>query len=198
LVSQAAVDAPAASTTIRGRVCVGSCRPSEARLTGVVQAPPGGVDRGHDLAAFAGRRSEDPDEPRPPAGFGPDRRAFGLEPGIAGFGDRASETRQGSKAQRTSKLVPAWYPLAALRFDSNHEKSPVSGAFLNSGGRIRTCDLRVMSPTSYLAAPPRDGLRMVAMGRWARGGRGNCAGRFPAWALSRVRAACRRTPDGWR
>ena len=24
-----------------------------------------------------------------------------------------------------------------------------------SGGRIRTCDLRVMSPTSYLAAPPR-------------------------------------------
>ncbi len=25
-----------------------------------------------------------------------------------------------------------------------------------SGGRIRTCDLRVMSPTSYLTAPPRD------------------------------------------
>ena len=26
-----------------------------------------------------------------------------------------------------------------------------------SGGRIRTCDLRVMSPTSYLAALPRVG-----------------------------------------
>ena len=25
-----------------------------------------------------------------------------------------------------------------------------------SGGRIRTSDLRVMSPTSYLTAPPRD------------------------------------------
>ena len=25
----------------------------------------------------------------------------------------------------------------------------------NSGDRIRTCDLRVMSPTSYLAALPR-------------------------------------------
>ena len=25
----------------------------------------------------------------------------------------------------------------------------------HSGGRIRTCDLRVMSPTSYLTAPPR-------------------------------------------
>ena len=27
--------------------------------------------------------------------------------------------------------------------------------FRSSGGRIRTCDLRVMSPTSYRAAPPR-------------------------------------------
>ena len=27
---------------------------------------------------------------------------------------------------------------------------------LGSGGRIRTCDLRVMSPTSYRTAPPRD------------------------------------------
>ena len=27
---------------------------------------------------------------------------------------------------------------------------------IHSGGRIRTCDLRVMSPTSYLAAPPRN------------------------------------------
>ena len=27
--------------------------------------------------------------------------------------------------------------------------------FIGSGGRIRTIDLRVMSPTSYLTAPPR-------------------------------------------
>jgi hypothetical protein len=34
---------------------------------------------------------------------------------------------------------------------------------LNSGGRIRTCDLRVMSPTSYQTAPPRIGPTMVAL-----------------------------------
>ena len=33
------------------------------------------------------------------------------------------------------------------------------GIQLNSGGRIRTCDLRVMSPTSYQTAPPRNGPR---------------------------------------
>ena len=31
-----------------------------------------------------------------------------------------------------------------------------------SGGGIRTCDLRVMSPTSYLTAPPRGGDHIVA------------------------------------
>ncbi len=32
----------------------------------------------------------------------------------------------------------------------------------SSGGRIRTCDLRVMSPTSYQTAPPRGGQRTIA------------------------------------
>ena len=32
-------------------------------------------------------------------------------------------------------------------------------AVLRSGGRIRTCDLRVMSPASYRTAPPRGGMR---------------------------------------
>ena len=36
------------------------------------------------------------------------------------------------------------------------------GGFLNSGGGIRTRDLRVMSPTSYLTAPPRGGQKMLA------------------------------------
>src|SRR5215208_332762 len=35
-------------------------------------------------------------------------------------------------------------------------------SFLSSGGGIRTRDLRVMSPTSYLTAPPRGGpMRLV-------------------------------------
>ena len=33
---------------------------------------------------------------------------------------------------------------------------------LSSGGRIRTCDLRVMSPTSYRTAPPRVGSEDIA------------------------------------
>ena len=33
---------------------------------------------------------------------------------------------------------------------------------MSSGGRIRTCDLRVMSPTSYQTAPPRGGLLVIA------------------------------------
>ena len=32
-----------------------------------------------------------------------------------------------------------------------------------SGGRIRTTDLRVMSPTSYLTAPPRGNLNRLAL-----------------------------------
>ena len=34
-------------------------------------------------------------------------------------------------------------------------KALYCSAFLSSGGGIRTRDLRVMSPTSYLTAPPR-------------------------------------------
>jgi hypothetical protein len=33
---------------------------------------------------------------------------------------------------------------------------PLTCCFLGSGGRIRTDDLRVMSPTSYQTAPPRN------------------------------------------
>ncbi len=35
-------------------------------------------------------------------------------------------------------------------------KTPSTALLDGSGGRIRTCDLRVMSPTSCLTAPPRD------------------------------------------
>ena len=33
---------------------------------------------------------------------------------------------------------------------------------MNSGGGIRTRDLRVMSPTSYQTAPPRGGYQLIA------------------------------------
>ncbi len=40
-----------------------------------------------------------------------------------------------------------------------------------SGGKIRTCDLRVMSPTSYRTAPPR-----VRVRRQDSEGKGDCNG----------------------
>jgi hypothetical protein len=39
----------------------------------------------------------------------------------------------------------------------NIETPGFPGVSWDSGGRIRTCDLRVMSPTSYQTAPPRGG-----------------------------------------
>src|SRR4051794_30703726 len=76
-----------------------------------------------------------------------------------------------------SKLEPHWNhePPAAQR-----RKPPLRAAFgvlvgllqgflqpyamvgLDSGGGIRTRDLRVMSPTSYQTAPPRGGTDIVA------------------------------------
>jgi hypothetical protein len=55
-----------------------------------------------------------------------------------------------------------WYSRLVLPHHPSPPKSPPErqkprshGAFLYSGGGIRTRDLRVMSPTSYQTAPPR-------------------------------------------
>src|SRR3954447_572008 len=61
-----------------------------------------------------------------------------------------------------------------------HESPANAGLSSYSGGRIRTCDLRVMSPTSYLAAPPRGGLPMVAIPRLWGLGKGVSAGGGPS------------------
>src|SRR5688572_17220305 len=49
---------------------------------------------------------------------------------------------------------------------------------LGSGGRIRTCDLRVMSPTSCQTAPPRTGARMIV-------GQAACGKRFRGSVVDR-------------
>ena len=43
-----------------------------------------------------------------------------------------------------------------LSTSPTNQTPPVAAFDRSSGGRIRTCDLRVMSPTSYLTAPPRN------------------------------------------
>ena len=45
----------------------------------------------------------------------------------------------------------------------NEKAPPERGLLGSSGGGIRTRDLRVMSPTSYLAAPPRGVERILAV-----------------------------------
>ena len=93
--------------------------------------------------------------------------------------------QQGRDRHPFRKIVTRLVPAAPVASGPRHKKkAPFPGLSLYSGGRIRTCDLRVMSPTSYLAAPPRGGLWMVAtVGRLGEGWR-----RF-AQATSRLRRA---------
>ena len=57
-----------------------------------------------------------------------------------------------SARRANGTLLEPW-PCAVLTIP--RKKAPITRAFPHSGGRIRTCDLRVMSPTSYQTAPPR-------------------------------------------
>jgi hypothetical protein len=65
---------------------------------------------------------------------------------------------------RTKVVAPSGSPgeITLVPGTAKTEKARKSGPFLSSGGRIRTCDLRVMSPTSYQTAPPRGGLIVIA------------------------------------
>src|SRR6202042_110176 len=71
------------------------------------------------------------------------------------FGDRRSEGwRRDLQRPHIAPTLAPGRPSNRLRANKN---PAFTGPLSYSGGRIRTCDLRVMSPTSYLAAPPRDG-----------------------------------------
>ena len=86
----------------------------------------------------------------------------------------------------------------------NDERPCKAGPFGSSGGRIRTCDLRVMSPTSYQTAPPRGGRRSIAgvngCGWVCRVGyrrvlrRQVMASQRPGWGFARAGRRGRRRP----
>jgi hypothetical protein len=67
-----------------------------------------------------------------------------LPPTIAG-----STCRRPSRRPNFASVSPLAVPERGKRRQRRRFTS-------NSGGRIRTCDLRVMSPTSYQTAPPRN------------------------------------------
>src|SRR4029079_19362193 len=52
-------------------------------------------------------------------------------------------------------------PASSVRPNEKH--SPECNLLSRSGARIRSCDLRFMSPTSYRTAPPRVGLQILAL-----------------------------------
>ena len=74
-----------------------------------------------------------------------------------------SDGQGGSRTPDTTIFSRMLYQLSYLAATGRpNKKPPGSGGGTNSGGGIRTRDLRVMSPTSYQAAPPRDERRNLA------------------------------------
>jgi exopolyphosphatase/guanosine-5'-triphosphate,3'-diphosphate pyrophosphatase len=63
--------------------------------------------------------------------------------------------------------VPVLSPPSGRLAPQNSERARICGPFRSSGGGIRTRDLRVMSPTSYLTAPPRGAALSLAIDRCA-------------------------------
>ena len=90
-----------------------------------------------------------------------------LPPTFAGSTCRR-QSRRANVALSSSFLVP-----------ERGKRRPRRRFTSNSGGRIRTCDLRVMSPTSYQTAPPRNGPTMVALAPVSVNPKSARACRFP-------------------
>ena len=89
-------------------------------------------------------------------------------------------------------VAKAAAPTAAMPVPNVAKAPPLWRRFtsFNSGGRIRTCDLRVMSPTSYQTAPPRNRTeKLVEIRRRGQPGCFGCAdGRSRAFrAASKMR-----------
>ena len=82
---------------------------------------------------------------------------------MIGFTQRRKDAK-GDVTQNHSNFAPSRETLRLSAFASlretlreSHKKRPTSlrkSAFNSGGGRIRTCDLRVMSPTSYQLLHP--------------------------------------------
>src|SRR5207237_2340845 len=62
-----------------------------------------------------------------------------------------------------SRACPQFDPARGSAGSLDTRKPSIWRAFSHSGGGIRTRDLRVMSPTSYQTAPPRDGVAILAL-----------------------------------
>ena len=74
--------------------------------------------------------------------------------------DAASQTKASIRSNGT--LLEPWRTAIG---PGPRKKAPLCRAFLDSGGGIRTRDLRVMSPTSYQTAPPRVAPYVLAKSR---------------------------------
>ena len=111
----------------------------------------------------------------------------------ASFGRRDRSEREGSAATARAPNKTLLRRRSPAAVASGHKKGPALQA-LSYSGCHRTRDLRVMSPTSYLTAPPRDGLH--ASNGAGRGGGPPLAG--AAFGLPLECAAMTETPKGRR
>ena len=71
---------------------------------------------------------------------------FGLLPSVGGLGVRASDV-----VAPLGDLGPDWAPSLVTRQARRRQNPGRCGGFVNSGGGIRTRDLRVMSPGQEIA-----------------------------------------------
>jgi hypothetical protein len=97
---------------------------------------------------------------QPPSGLQPDGQRFRLVAAACGY-SRLVTTEHAGLSDFGSKSREELNPHRVL----TNEKPRICRAFPDSGGGIRTRDLRVMSPTSYQTAPPRGGLSSLAKGQ---------------------------------
>src|SRR3712207_8613557 len=70
--------------------------------------------------------------------------------------DLSAGGQGGSRTPDTTIFSRVLYQLSYLAPSPTKSRPACGGGVGHSGGGIRTRDLRVMSPTSYQAAPPRD------------------------------------------
>ena len=67
----------------------------------------------------------------------------------------------GRRVSVAPRMISASPVFACVKLSCYVENAAISAALSSSGGGIRTRDLRVMSPTSYQTAPPRNKKRKV-------------------------------------
>ena len=120
--------------------------------------PPGSGGSGPAARVGSGRRAPGP-TPSPSSRRGAQQLRRRSSRRVTSALSRSERPSPGNRARPRRASVEELEKIGdqaqPRRPDPLSTKAPWREGASDSGGGIRTCDLRVMSPTSYLAAPPR-------------------------------------------